>query len=74
MLVTHLCAMVPNVVLLMVVVLLAMVLLVVMVLVFLAHVHVHVTLMSSVHQHVWPLLVALIVKSVRVVIRRLGHR
>ena len=62
MLVSHLSTMVPDMILLVMMILLAVMLLVIVVLVFLAHVHVHVALMSStIHHHVLSLLVTLVV-------------
>ena len=65
--------MVPNVILLVMVVLLPVLpvmLLMIMVLIFLAHIHVHIALMSTpIHHHVLlSLLVALIVESIRVMV------
>ena len=61
--------MVPDVILLVMMVLLAVMLLVIVILVFLAHVHVHVALMSSpIHHHVLSLLVTLIVQSICIMI------
>ena len=66
MLVTHLSAVAPSVVLLMMVALLAMMLLlVVLILEFMVHIHLHVALVSaSVHHHVLPWLVILIIHTI----------
>ena len=65
MLVTHLSAVAPSVVLLMVVALLPMMLLVVLILELMVHVHLHVALVSSsIHHHVLPGLVILIIHTI----------
>lgn len=74
MLVTHLSAVAPRVGLLMMVALLDMVLLVVLILELMVHVHLHVALVSaSIHHHVLPWLVILIIHTVGMC-WRLGNR
>ena len=75
MLMTHAAIVGTDMVLLMMLTLLSMMLLVILMLIFMAHVHLHISLVSSpIHHHLLSLLMTLVVHVIRVVVGCLRYR